>query len=367
MRKIIVGLTEKHGMALEQSMYSPDGFDYEFLETRSFGSSFFQSPIKGFFSSYEDQHCDFVEAVLSPVNTKKDWLYSLACFEEAIAFQILGVPTPRWIRLKLASNLIFRDNFKGFLFWSKAGLDTLKDYDFPQKEDFLRKSHVCYPGVNIPENFKKRKPGDELQILFNGNFFIKGGANVVDSFEMLQKDFGNIKLRLCCDKETDFEVGDKSLKKKYLTKIENNRSITIGRVSRQEFLETVLPNTDIYLLPTYGDAFGFAVLEAMAYGIPVVSTNYMAIPEMVEHGVSGYLADISSYDCKQLFKGCFVKALPNKFKNDLNSQIIPFLRRLISSESLRIKFGSAGQNICREKFSFKSRSRKLKEIYDSIY
>ncbi|MFT4803964.1 MAG: glycosyltransferase involved in cell wall biosynthesis [Psychroserpens sp.] len=43
-------------------------------------------------------------------------------------------------------------------------------------------------------------------------------------------------------------------------------------------LEQVLPETDVFVSPTYEEAFGFALLEASAYGIPVISTNHYAIP-----------------------------------------------------------------------------------------
>ena len=366
MKEVIVGLTEQHGMALEQQSWPPEGYRYEFLDFKTDGSRILKSPIQGFYSEFDDYNCDFVEAVLSPAKTRKPWFYSLACFEEALAFQLFGLPTPRWLRLKILDNVILGDNFKGFLFWSYAGLNTLNDYDFYKRDYFFEKSHVVYPAIKVPSLERSRNGRKNIQILFNGNFFIKGGANVVDCFEILQEKYKNVTLRLCCDEDSDFLVGDSTLKGEYLSRIRKNPNIIMGRVPRKTFLTQILPQTDIYLLPTYGDAFGFAILEAMAYGIPVVSTNYMAIPEMVRHGKSGYLADISQYNCKSIFKGCRVNKLPQGFKNNLTKQLIPFIEELVASETLRREFGKFGRLICSHKFSFENRKNILGGIYNKF-
>lgn len=364
---MIIGLTEQHGMAQEQAKVPPEGVDYRFLEYQRKGSLWLKSPMKGFMSSYKDCDVELVEAVLTPANTKKPWLYSLACFEEAVAFNFLGLPLPKQLRIKLMSKLFLRDNFKGLLFWSEAGRQTLRDYGEITDERIWNKSHVVYPAIRpAPKKLIQYSESQKVQFLFNGNFFIKGGANVVDVFEHLQLSYPDIKLRLCCDEAIDFHTDDASMREAYLERIRSNPSIIMGRVKREEFLNKVLPQTDIYLLPTYGDAFGFAVLEAMSYGIPVVSTNYMAIPEMIEHGVNGYMVDIGNYECKKMFKGCYVSTLPNDFKNHITRQLLNILPSLIESPENRKKIGKHGIDTTDSKFSFEKRRTTMAQIYNSI-
>lgn len=52
----------------------------------------------------------------------------------------------------------------------------------------------------------------------------------------------------------------------------------------------LLQGSDVFTLATDGEAFGFAVAEAMACGLPVVGARSGAIPELVEEGRTGFLA-----------------------------------------------------------------------------
>lgn len=58
----------------------------------------------------------------------------------------------------------------------------------------------------------------------------------------------------------------------------------------------VLEIVDVFLLPSETESFGLAALEAMAAGVPVVSSNTGGIPEVNLHGVSGFLADVGQTD-----------------------------------------------------------------------
>lgn len=49
----------------------------------------------------------------------------------------------------------------------------------------------------------------------------------------------------------------------------------------------ILKNTQLLILPSYNEGLPVCILEAMSYGIPVISTNVGSIPEVVIHGVNG--------------------------------------------------------------------------------
>ncbi|TRX21553.1 N-acetyl-alpha-D-glucosaminyl L-malate synthase BshA [Flavobacterium franklandianum] len=61
-------------------------------------------------------------------------------------------------------------------------------------------------------------------------------------------------------------------------------------------IDKILSYTDLFLLPSETESFGLAALEAMAWSVPVISTNSGGLPEVNFDGISGYLSDIGNTD-----------------------------------------------------------------------
>jgi L-malate glycosyltransferase len=67
-------------------------------------------------------------------------------------------------------------------------------------------------------------------------------------------------------------------------------------VGKQEQMEDILAVADLFLLTSEYESFGLAALEAMAAGVPVISTNAGGLPEINESGKTGYLSDVGDVD-----------------------------------------------------------------------
>ncbi|MFH7018735.1 N-acetyl-alpha-D-glucosaminyl L-malate synthase BshA [Flavobacterium sp. FlaQc-47] len=61
-------------------------------------------------------------------------------------------------------------------------------------------------------------------------------------------------------------------------------------------IDKILCLTDLFLLPSETESFGLAALEAMACGVPVISSNSGGLPEVNFDGFSGYLSDVGNVD-----------------------------------------------------------------------
>jgi len=67
-------------------------------------------------------------------------------------------------------------------------------------------------------------------------------------------------------------------------------------VGKQEQMEEILAVGDLFLLTSEYESFGLAALEAMAAGVPVISTDAGGLPEINVNGVTGYLSAIGNVD-----------------------------------------------------------------------
>jgi N-acetyl-alpha-D-glucosaminyl L-malate synthase BshA len=72
-----------------------------------------------------------------------------------------------------------------------------------------------------------------------------------------------------------------------------NKIIFTGKVRETG---PILEISDLFLLPSETESFGLAALEAMAEGVPVVSSNTGGIPEVNVHGFSGFLSAVGNVD-----------------------------------------------------------------------
>lgn len=102
-----------------------------------------------------------------------------------------------------------------------------------------------------------------------------------------------------------FEIVNKSIPSKLLfvgDGPERSGAETLGRelgiyddmrfVGKQEQMEDILAVADLFLLTSEYESFGLAALEAMAAGVPVVSTNAGGLPEIAIHGETGFLDEV---------------------------------------------------------------------------
>lgn len=272
----------------------------------------------------------------------------------------------------LMKDIIKSDNCKKIISKSKYGLALgLKGY-FKDKK-ILSKIDFVYPAIEKIDISPKRN-SDKIKILFVGlDFNRKGGLPLLNSFEKLQKDYNNIELHIVSSLFKDSNErggcerfsGTPQEKQKSIEIINSNKSIYIhNKMHKEKLFKEFYSKMNILAFPSRGETFGNVPLEAMAHGMPVVATEVGVQPEIVSHKKNGFLIPALKKSNKNHTKNYpnFGED-PKKYNPYLTKNLIKNLSILIDDTKLREKMGREGQKIARTKFSFETRNKKLKKIY----
>ena len=105
----------------------------------------------------------------------------------------------------------------------------------------------------------------------------------------------------------------------------------------------LLAAADLLLLPSETESFGLVALEAMASGVPVVASDVGGLPEVVQHGETGFLAPVGDVDA-----------------------MAGYCLRILSDPADRRRFGEAARQRASEKFDFRNIIPQYERIYERL-
>jgi N-acetyl-alpha-D-glucosaminyl L-malate synthase BshA len=114
-------------------------------------------------------------------------------------------------------------------------------------------------------------------------------------------------------------------------------------LGNQDCMEELLPLADVFLLPSSSESFGLVALEAMSAEVPVVASNIGGLPEVIEHGVTGFLHEPTD-------TMGFVSAVLD----------------LLTHEDLRRTLGRNARRVARERFSVDEMVERYLRVYGSL-
>jgi glycosyltransferase involved in cell wall biosynthesis len=101
------------------------------------------------------------------------------------------------------------------------------------------------------------------------------------------------------------------------------RVIFAGKISN---IEKIIPNATCVLQPSYTESFGMVSLEAMSCGVPAVTSNKDGIPEVVEHGKTGFIAEADDHEklAEYLIKICTDDELREKLGKNARERVLKY-------------------------------------------
>jgi len=133
--------------------------------------------------------------------------------------------------------------------------------------------------------------------------------------------------------------------------------IWIGEMLDNKSKIELYSHAGVFVCPSIYEPFGIINLEAMACGRAVVASAVGGIPEVIEHGKTGYLVPL-----EQMAESPFEPVNPEKFSQDLAARI----NEIMADPAKQSAFGQAGRQRAIDVFSWSAIAKKTKELYQSL-
>jgi glycosyltransferase involved in cell wall biosynthesis len=197
------------------------------------------------------------------------------------------------------------------------------------------------PDINGRGIRKRYSLGDSTVITYIGRITpLKGIHHLIEAFSLLKKDLFNVRL---------FIIGP-IWRPNYYTYLCNlikdlklNGSVMFTGPVKHELIPNYLAATDIFVFPTLGEGFGLSLLEAMACGKPVITSNVAGVSSLVIDQVTGLLVKPAD-----------------------EHQICQRLRWLIHNKDFTEKMGLNASSYVTKHFSLSAIAKRLRGIYEQM-
>ena len=240
-----------------------------------------------------------------------------------------------------AKKILLRKNCKKIIAWTESSKKEIIKR-FPEIE---KKIEIVSYAMPFPKQLKKKKK-NKITLLFIGRYFYsKGGLHALKVFDKLTKKYENVE-----------GIFISQIPKEIYERYKGNKKIKFfGLMPHEKVMGEIFPQSDIFVYPGYGDTFGFMFLEAMSFGLPVVTVDGFARKDLVEEGKTGFIIN-RPWEINTRIIG------PKE--EQLIDEIIKKTEELIENKKLHEKMSKNSiEMIKKGGFSIEERNKKLEKVY----
>ncbi|HWD90597.1 MAG TPA: glycosyltransferase family 4 protein [Mucilaginibacter sp.] len=204
---------------------------------------------------------------------RKKVIYHIHSGSYDVVFQNSGA-IPRWIIRTMVNQsdmIICLSNF-----WFRFFAENFKPNRLTVVNNVVNSSSSS---IVLP-----RRPGSVTNFLFLGR--VNDGKGIFDLLDILSSkaDFFVDRLKLYIGGDGEIERLETYVRNNNLGAIVEYIGWVDAAKKEEYFLKS-----HIFILPSYIEGLPVSLLEAMSYGMPIISTNVGGIPEILENGVNGFM------------------------------------------------------------------------------
>ncbi|MGH2951354.1 MAG: glycosyltransferase family 4 protein [Solirubrobacterales bacterium] len=162
------------------------------------------------------------------------------------------------------------------------------------------KLEVIAPGFPTPDPVDRRGREAFTFLFVGGDFERKGGFDLIEAFAGLAREHPAARLLLAGTDPTQrnpdrlvhswVSAGRRERALATLAELERaGRAKRLPWLDRAKLVGSVYPRADAFVMPSHAEGFGFTNIEAMSFGLPVITSTAGPAGEIIEEGRTGQL------------------------------------------------------------------------------
>lgn len=243
-------------------------------------------------------------------------------------------------------------------------LNFLSDIGYPKTTEISKKIKVLQPPQDLLVKEARVTREGPIKFIFVGrDFFRKGGYDSLVVLNELRSHYDNFELTVVSDlSRAGRIIDDMDVSIQEVLDLLNQDWINYNTSLANNEVLDLIRESDVGLLPTRQDTYGFSVLEMQAASIPVITTDIRALPE-INNNSCGWLISVPKNKNGEAFyrNNSEASMLATEIRNGLSKV---FTEILEDDGNIILDKGSAAfSRICKE-HSVEKFSEKLDEIYN---
>lgn len=163
----------------------------------------------------------------------------------------------------------------------------------------------------------------------------KGHAVLINAFKKLKKEIKNVRLLI---------VGEGYLYDELVRIVDMHRlKDSVQFTGFQVDVPEIIATFDVAVLPSFFEGMGRVLLEAMAMEKPVVASRVGGIPDLVEHGINGFLVSPGNVE-----------------------ELTGALKKILGDKRLAVRMGKEGRKRVKEQFSADVMVHSIEKVYREL-
>jgi colanic acid/amylovoran biosynthesis glycosyltransferase len=199
------------------------------------------------------------------------------------------------------------------------------------------KLHIVHCGVDLQRFVPVTHPPNSKRLLYTGRLSAaKGVPILLQALQQVVPHHPNLVLTLVGDGP------DRAALETLAADLKLTSYLKFVGYQSQDAVCQYLLNSDIFVLPSFSEGLPVALMEALAAGVPVITTEIAGIGELVEDGVNGYLIPPGAVE-----------------------PLVQRLKQLLEDADLRQRMGRAGLIKVEQEFNLSQEVPWLKQIMDA--